>query len=120
MIFSTSMLAWIIYLRFALPHSYMAQNWRLAWIGFDSFLFISLISTYLSESRKSIKKIPFAITSATLLVIDAWFDVITSRAGGDRDLAILLALTIEIPLAIVLSIYAKKSVEKAISENKEK
>ena len=45
---------------------------------------------------------PFTATAAaTLLLMDAWFDIFTARAGDELDWAILAAALGELPLAIL-------------------
>jgi hypothetical protein len=44
--------------------------------------------------------------SATLLLCDAWFDVLTASTGGDLEVAILLAALGELPLALVCFLLA--------------
>ena len=48
--------------------------------------------------------------AAALLVVDAWFDVMTSPSGVDRLEAVAMALLIELPLAsacVWLTIHAQ-------------
>jgi hypothetical protein len=52
--------------------------------------------------------------SATFLVIDAWFDVMTSSPGWDIKLALALALGLELPTAFLLLRFARKAVRKSI------
>ena len=45
---------------------------------------------------------PFAATAAaTLLVVDAWFDIFTARTGDELDWAIFAAALGELPLAVL-------------------
>jgi hypothetical protein len=89
---------WTAFLFFALPRHYVANHWRLAWGGFDVGLGLALAATAISVARRS----PFAeVTAAvtgTLLVCDAWFDVLTSR-GSDIVQASLEATLVELPIA---------------------
>ena len=96
------MICWIIYLRFQLPRTYTAQHWRMAWIGFDIGLFVSLAVTINSYLKHTTRRIPAGIVAATFLFIDSWFDVITSQKGSDRIAAIVMALFLQIPLGVFL------------------
>lgn len=91
------LLPWAGYLYWSLPQRYGADNWRLAWGGFDVGLGLALLATAITVGRRS----PFAeVTAAvtgTLLVCDAWFDVVT--ATTDVVQAVLLAVFVELPLA---------------------
>jgi hypothetical protein len=92
---------WTGYLFGTLPPHYVANHWRIAWGGFDIGLALALASTAVLAARRS----PFAEITATvtgtLLLCDAWFDVLTSRGTSDVAQAIADALLIEIPLALL-------------------
>lgn len=93
------LLPWTAVLFFTLPHHYVANHWGLAWGGFDIGLGLALASTAVAVARRS----PFAeVTAAvtgTLLVCDAWFDVLTSRGTTDIVQAAVLAAFVELPIA---------------------
>lgn len=110
-----ALMAWIVYLVLDLPVSYRAQNWDVAWIGFDLGMLGSLAATAWSLWNRRQLAIPAAIISATILVIDAWFDVITSHVGFDRDAALLSALVVELPLAIYLIHFSRLAIRFSIA-----
>ena len=93
------LIPWTALLFETLPHHYVANHWRIAWGGFDIGLSLALASTAVLVARRS----PFAELTATitgtLLVCDAWFDVLTSRGTSDVAQAIVFALLVELPLA---------------------
>jgi len=90
---------WTGFLFFELPPNYVANNWSLAWGGFDVGLGIALAATAVSVARQSPRAEVAAAVTGTLLVCDAWFDVLTSRATSDVIQAAALALLVELPLA---------------------
>lgn len=93
-------IGWTAYLSWALPRHYVANHWDWAWVGLDSAQIIFLLLTAWAAWRRRAILIIFANTAATLLLMDAWFDVLTARY---RDLGqSLLSLTIELPSAAVL------------------
>ena len=93
------LIPWIIIISYQLPTRHVATHWDLAWAGFDVALLISLSLTAFFGFRRSVW-MPFAATStATLLVVDAWFDVLTSRSGHQMSSALSTALLVELPLA---------------------
>ncbi len=93
-------IGWTAYLSLALPRHYVANHWDLAWVGLDSAQVIFLLLTAWAAWRRRAILIIFANTAATLLLMDAWFDVLTARY---RDLGqSLLSLTIELPSAAAL------------------
>jgi hypothetical protein len=90
---------WTGYLFGTLPPDYTANHWAIAWGGFDIGLALALASTATLIARRS----PFAEVTATvtgtLLICDAWFDVLTSRGTSTVVQATVEALLLELPLA---------------------
>ena len=103
------LLPWTYALAQKLPERHLAHHWDLAWVGFDIFEVFLLAVTIFLAVKRSIW-LPLAATSlATVLVLDAWFDVLTSKPGSQQDLAIILALLVELPLAILTFYFAYKT-----------
>ena len=67
--------------------------------GFDIGLGVALASTAVLVARRSPFAEVTATVTATLLVCDAWFDVLTSRGVSDVAQALADALLVELPLA---------------------
>jgi hypothetical protein len=111
---SASLLGWIIYLLEVLPTSYRAAHWNIAWVGYDVIMTMTWLATSWAFWKQRQVAIPGAIISATFLVIDAWFDVMTSNAGSDFRIALALALGLELPTALLLMRFARKAVRKSI------
>jgi hypothetical protein len=88
---------WVVFLGATLPGS-VKVNDRLAWVGFDVALVVMLaVTAYLAWRGRP--KVALAATAlATMLAVDAWFDVNTSPAGVERKIAIGLAV-VEVALA---------------------
>lgn len=93
------LLPWAGFLIVTLPRNYTADHWRVAWGGFDLGLGVSMVATAIAVMRRS----PFAEVAATvtgtLLVCDAWFDVLTAGTTSELVQAGLEAALIELPLA---------------------
>ena len=93
------LIPWTALLFATLPRHYVANHWGIAWGGFDIGLGLALAATAILVARRS----PFAeVTAAvtgTLLICDAWFDVLTSRGVSDIAQAAALAAFVELPLA---------------------
>jgi hypothetical protein len=90
---------WIPGLALTLPASHTTRHWNVAWVGFDVLLFVGLAHVaWLAHRRSPLLALP-AMATAALLVVDAWFDVTTSAAGRDQLIAIVLALSGELPVA---------------------
>ena len=90
---------WTAMLFLTLPRHYGVNHWRLAWGGFDIMLGLALASTAIAVLRRSAFGEIAAAVTGTLLVADAWFDVLTSRGSSDVAQALAEAVLIELPLA---------------------
>jgi hypothetical protein len=91
---------WTVYLSMTLPDHAHTHNYRLAWVGFDVLLVVVLLVTAYLAWRGSPLVGLLAGCAATMLVVDAWFDVTTSNRG-EFGFALLLALAAELPLAVL-------------------
>jgi hypothetical protein len=92
---------WILYLTFTLPSRHLTFHYDLAWIGFDVALLASFAATAWAAFRGSQWLVPLAAVTGTMLVCDAWFDVVTSQSGSEMWEAIAEAVLAELPLAAV-------------------
>ena len=105
--------AWSAWLTVTLPSRHLAPNWNIAWGGFDVLMAISLIATGITVWRGSAWFPMCAVATATLLVVDAWFDILTSSPGDQLAAAILMALVVELPLAAACLLVARRRVRRA-------
>jgi hypothetical protein len=99
-LFCLILLPWTIYLGYSLPSRQVSSHYDVAWAGFDAILLVALASTGYFALRRSRHLATTAAATATLLVVDAWFDVMTSPPGQLAE-SLTLALLIELPLASV-------------------
>ena len=100
------LIPWAIALGQMLPSRHVARHWDAAWTGFDVVLACSLLATaYASVRRRDLLR-GLAAVSGTLLLCDAWFDILTASSGSDLEVAILLAAFGELPLALVCFLLA--------------
>jgi hypothetical protein len=90
---------WTLYLTFTLPSRHVTHHYDLAWVGFDVALACAFAATTLAALRRSHWLVPLAAVTGTMLVSDAWFDVVTSQNGGERWEAVAEAVFAELPLA---------------------
>jgi hypothetical protein len=95
---SVVLIPWIVYLGFSLPTRQVSRHYDAAWVGFDVLELIALASTGYFALRRSRYLALASASAATLLVTDAWFDVITSPRHQLLQAAVL-AVFIELPLA---------------------
>jgi hypothetical protein len=94
-------LGWVVELWATLPYRDVSAHYRLAWVGFDAMLAFVLWRTgWLAWRGRDHVELP-AVAAATLLVVDMWFDIVTSSHPKDRLLAIASAVLVEVPLAVL-------------------
>jgi hypothetical protein len=97
---ATALVAWTVFLGFTLPPKYDAGHWNLVWTGFDVGLFLILgYAAWAAWFRRQILATT-AIVAGTLLLCDAWFDIITSIGHRDQWLTLLTGCAGELPLAL--------------------
>jgi hypothetical protein len=99
-LFSVVMVPWTIYLGYSLPSRQRSSHYDIAWVGFDVMLLVVLAGTGYFALRRSRYLAVAAAATATMLTVDAWFDVMTSPRHQLPE-AIALAVLIELPLAAV-------------------
>ena len=100
-LFSVVLIPWTIYLGFELPDRQESSHYNIAWVGFDVILLAVLALTGFFALRRSHLLAVGATAAATLLVVDAWFDVMTSPPGSQFLESLASAVFIELPLAAV-------------------
>jgi hypothetical protein len=116
-LFSLILLPWTVYLGYTLPSRQVSADYDVAWAGFDVILLVALAATAYFALRRSRYLATAATATATLLAVDAWFDVLTSPAGQQRLEAVVLAVFVELPLAAVcawLSHHTQRLIERRI------
>jgi hypothetical protein len=89
---------WTIWLSVTLPSVHRAREWRTAWVGFDIVLIVALMATAWAGWHRRQMVTGLLVATGTLLVSDAWFDVMLSTGRG-RLSSVLAAVLIELPLA---------------------
>jgi hypothetical protein len=92
---------WTIWLSSSLKPRHVTTHWDLAWSGLDMGLAVMFLLTALAAWRRSLWVGVCAAATGTLLVADAWFDVILESHYDERLMALLLAAFVELPVAAV-------------------
>ncbi|HEY7921202.1 MAG TPA: hypothetical protein VIE45_16190 [Streptosporangiaceae bacterium] len=100
--------AWIGVLAVTLPRYYRSGGWRGAWVGFDLGLLITFAITAWAGWRHRQLVIICLVVLATLLCCDAWFDVTLDLRTNDFQVSLLMALCVELPLATLAVIGARR------------
>ena len=113
MVVAVALVPWTVYLAVSLPKRQVDTHYRGAWVGFDMLLVLAIVLTaYFAFKMDDRVQLP-AVATATLLLVDAWFDVMTSGTRRATFQAILLALFLEIPAAL-FSLYLARQVNRHV------
>lgn len=109
---------WTVYLAMSLPQQVPTHNYRVSWVGFDILLVAALLATayYAWHGWRHVGVL--AASTATLLVVDAWFDVTTSR-HADLPSAVLSAVLVELPLAALcgwIALHVDRVIERRLRQ----
>src|SRR3954454_8051573 len=75
---------WTLWLTYSLPSRHLTRHYDLAWVVFDVALLCGFAVTGWCAVRASQWLVPAAAATGTMLLCDAWFDIITSAGGGER------------------------------------
>ncbi len=98
---------WVVLLVAALPSAHRAAHWDIAWAGFDFWLALLLLTVAAAAWRHSPWLEGAATATATLLFVDAWFDVLTSSTRAEFVVSVGEAIFVELPLAVVCLLLAR-------------
>jgi hypothetical protein len=93
------MLPWTIWLSASLKPHHVTERWDLAWSGFDMGLAVAFLLTAFAAWRRSPWVGALAAATGTLLLTDAWFDIVLESHSEELRKAIYLAVFAELPLA---------------------
>jgi hypothetical protein len=100
------MIPWLVLLAIELPASTVAVHWSTAWVGLDAMETIGLLATGTLLLRRDHRCCLAATVTATLIFVDAWFDVTTSAPGPAQLVAIAMAAFIEVPVSVLCAALA--------------
>jgi hypothetical protein len=103
---------WTIWIAYDLPRRHVARHWDVAWAGFDVMMAALLLVTAYGAARRAVWLPSAAAASATMLVCDAWFDIVTSGRGADLAMSLASGFVIELPLAAVC-VWVARNAERA-------
>jgi hypothetical protein len=98
---------WVFLTIADLPSAHRSAHWDIAWGGFDIALALLLLSVAIAAWRGSPWLEGAATATATLLFVDAWFDVLTSSTRAEFVVALLEAAFVELPLAVLCVLLAR-------------
>ena len=92
---------WAVWLSASLPPRHLTHRWDIAWSGFDLGLAICFIGTAVAAWRRSPWVGALAAATGTLLLTDAWFDIVLESRSDEVRTAIFEAVFAELPAAAV-------------------
>ena len=98
---------WILFFVSSLPSTHASAHWDIAWAGFDLALALLLFGVALAAWRRSPWLEGAASAAATLLFVDAWFDILTSSSHVELGVSIAEAAFVELPLAVICLLLAR-------------
>ena len=98
-VFGLGMLPWTIWLSASLSPHHVTHRWDLAWSGFDTGLALSFLLTAFAAWRRSPWVGALAAATGTLLLTDAWFDIVLESHADELRNAVYLAVFAELPVA---------------------
>jgi len=105
---------WVVFLVHALPSDHRSAHWDVAWGGFDTTLALLLVGVAVAAWRRSPWLEGAATAAATLLFVDAWFDILTASSRSELVTAIVEAAVVELPIA-VFCLFLARSVERRLA-----
>jgi hypothetical protein len=77
-------------------------------IGITFLLLLSALLAYLRSDWVVIS----STATGSLLVADAWFDIMSAHAGSDLKQSVAMAIFVELPLAVISYVVAHRIVQK--------
>lgn len=115
MLMGLALIPWTIYLAVSLPKREIDTHYQGAWVGFDLLLVVAIVLTAYYAFRMDDRVQLPAMATATLLVVDAWFDVMTAGRRNATFEALLMALFVEIPAAL-FSLFLARQVNRHVDQ----
>lgn len=112
LVVGVGLVLWTIWIAYDLPRRHVARHWDVAWAGFDVMMAALLLVTAYGAARRAVWLQSAAAASATMLVCDAWFDIVTSGRGADLAMSLASGAIIELPLAIIC-VWVARNAERA-------
>jgi hypothetical protein len=107
---------WIGYLAVALPHFYRTGSWRGAWVGLDVGELAAFAAVGWAAWRRRQLLVIALIVLATLLICDAWFDVVLDLHTSGFWESVASALVLELPLALIAIVMARRLLHDAVGQ----
>ena len=94
-----AMIPWLALPGLFLPGTTTVPHWNVAWVGLDALEAIGLFATGRLLARGDRRYAVTAALTGTALLVDAWFDTLTSASRSELLVAMAMAGAIELPLS---------------------
>jgi len=91
---------WAVWLGASLRPDHTTDRWDVVWTGFDLGLALAFVLTAVAAWRRSPWVGALAATSGTMLIVDAWFDIVLESHRDAIRTAVMEAVFAEVPVAI--------------------
>lgn len=98
---SLILVPWTLYLSITLPTRHLSSHWDLSWVGLDIGLTLLLLVTGVLAYLRSDWVVISSTATGSLLLADAWFDVMSAHPGPALKEAVAMAMFVELPLAAI-------------------
>jgi hypothetical protein len=102
--------AWIVLLMRTLPSQYTSSHWRGVWVGLDMAELAGFAATAWAAWHQRQIIIFCMVFTGTLLLSDAWFDLMLDAGSPGFTMSVISAIFAEIPLALLLFAAARRLV----------
>ncbi|WP_017936402.1 hypothetical protein [Nocardioides sp. Iso805N] len=116
---AAALIPWTVYLGLTLPQHHVISHYRAVWVGYDVVLILVLARIGWFAARRDPRVVLTATAGATLLVADAWFDVMTAATPGGRTgallEAVLEAVLLELPGAVLCAVLARRGLAQLVA-----
>jgi hypothetical protein len=94
------LIPWILNLASTLPERHLERHWDAVWVGFDFIMLCTIVLTLWFMFKRVIWVVVSASALGALLIVDAWFDIMTAKPGSELREAILYGV-LEVSLAVL-------------------
>jgi hypothetical protein len=102
--------AWIGLLAVSLPLTFKINQWRAVWVGLDVAELIGFAATAWASWKQRQVIVFCMIFTGTLLICDAWFDIVLDYGTPNITMSVISAVFAEFPLAFLLFAGARRLV----------
>jgi hypothetical protein len=89
---AVAMVPWVFVLGRSLPETTQVRHWPAVWIGLDLAMALGCATTARLAHHGDDRARLSASAVAALMVMDAWFDVLTAQAGAEFSQALVCAV----------------------------